>query len=112
MFTILYKFWHGRVSLWKAYWLVGELLNALVLLFFFNLEIYIFNNEKLTQAFPLLYLNNFNIFSKLVYFLWSFFITVGIWKSAENYKGNFVWIFLTLIVLSYRIFTMRLILFN
>ena len=39
---MLYSFWYGRVSLWKSYWLIGELLNALVILAIINLEIYIF----------------------------------------------------------------------
>ena len=37
--SILAKdFFEGKVKLWKSYWLVGELLNGLVLLIIFNLD--------------------------------------------------------------------------
>ena len=42
MLSIFYSFWYGKVTLWKAYWLVGELLNILMMLVIFNIEIYIF----------------------------------------------------------------------
>ena len=112
MLSILYSFWYGRVSLWKSYWLIGELLNALVILAIINLEIYFFNNNLLLKQLPFLNLSQYNIVSKFIIFLWSIYITVGIWRSAENYKGNIIWIVLTFLVLSYRIFTMRLIFFS
>ena len=105
----MYSFWYGKISLWKSYWLVGELLNALMLLIIFNIEIYLFNNTNLVKTLPFLNFNSFNIISKLIFILWTIYITFGIWRSAENYKGNFIWIVLTLIILSYRIFTMRLV---
>jgi len=108
----MYSFWYGKISLWKSYWLVGELLNALMLLIIFNIEIYLFNNTNLVKTLPFLNFNSFNIISKLIFILWTIYITFGIWRSAENYKGNFIWIVLTLIILSYRIFTMRLVFFS
>ena len=45
MLTIFYSFWYGKVTLWKAYWLIGELLNVVVMLIIFNIEIYIFDNN-------------------------------------------------------------------
>ena len=102
MLSIMYSFWYGKISLWKSYWLVGELLNALMLLIIFNIEIYLFNNTNLVKTLPFLNFNSFNIISKLIFILWTIYITFGIWRSAENYKGNFIWIVLTLIVLSYR----------
>ena len=108
MLTILYKFWNGKVSLWKSYWLIGELLNAMVMLIFFNIEIYFFKNSYFIVQLPYLNFAQFNIFSKILIMVWSIFITVGIWRAAENYKGNFIWIVLTLLVLSYRIFTLNL----
>ena len=112
MFNIFYLFWYGKVTLWKAYWLVGELLNVVVMLVIFNIEIYIFDNNNFLQLLPFLNFSQFHIFSKLLIFIWSIYITVGIWRSAENYKGNFIWIVLTLLVLSYRFFTMRLVFFS
>ena len=112
MLSILYSFWYGKVTLWKAYWLVGELLNVVVMLIIFNIEIYIFNNNNFIQLLPFLNFSQFHILSKLLIFIWSVYITVGIWRSAENYRGNFIWTVLTLIVLSYRIFTIRLVFFS
>ena len=112
MLNIFYSFWYGKVTLWIAYWLVGELLNVLVMLAIFNIEIYIFNNNLFLQLLPFLNFSQFHIFSKLLILIWSIYITVGIWRSAENYKGNFIWTILTLLVLSYRIFALRLVFFN
>ena len=112
MLNFCYSFWYGKVTLWKAYWLVGELLNVVVMLAIFNIEIYIFNNNHFLQLLPFINFSQFHIFSKLLILIWSIYITIGIWRSAESYKGNFIWSVLTLLVLSYRIFTMRLVFFS
>ena len=110
MKNLYIKFWNGNVPLWKSYWLVGELLNALVILVIVNIEIRIFQNN-LINILPFLSFNNFSLISKIILIFWSIFITVGIWRAAEKYKGNIIWIILTLIFLSYRIFTLRIIFF-
>ncbi len=111
MQNLLYNFWYGKITLWKSYWIVGELINALILLLIFNIEITYFKNIIISNQLPFFSFNNFHFFSKIILMIWTTFITVGIWRSAENYKGNFIWIILTLIFLSYRIFTLRLIFF-
>ena len=112
MNNILIKnFFEGKIKLWKSYWLVGELLNGVVLLIIFNLEIYFFNTNSSVSQIPFLNFSNFNIFSKLIIFFWTIFISVGIWRSAENYKGNLIWIILTFIILAYRCYSLRLIFF-
>ena len=105
------NFWKGEITLWKSYWIVGEILNALVILLIFNIEIIIFNNKNIDNVLPFLSFNHFHFFSKSIIMLWTIFITVGIWRSAEKYKGNFIWIVLSLIFLSYRFFTLRIIIF-
>ena len=110
--NVVKDFFEGKVKLWKSYWLVGELLNGIFLLIIFNLEIYFFNSNSSISQIPFLDFSNFTLLSKVTIFLWTIFISIGIWRSAENYKGNFIWIILTLIILSYRIFTMRLIFFS
>ena len=104
-------FFDGKVMLWKSYWLVGELLNGLVLLVIFNLEIYFFNTNSSVSQIPLLNFSNLTIFSKITIFTWTIFISIGIWKSAENYKGSIIWIILTFIIVSYRCYSLRLIFF-
>lgn len=108
---LIKNFFEGKIKLWKSYWLVGELLNGVVLLIIFNLEIYFFNTNSSVSQIPFLNFSNFNIFSKFIIFFWTVFITIGIWRSAENYKGNLIWIILTFIILAYRCYSLRLIFF-
>ena len=112
MEKLIIRFYRGQITLWRSYWLVGELFNALFILLIFNLEIYIFNNNQFTNSLPFLDFSNFSLLTKLVLVIWTFFLTIGIWRSAENYKGNIIWIIGTFIVLSYRIYTLRLMLFG
>ena len=108
MSNFIFNFWYGRISLWKAYWLIGELINSLVIILIYNIEIRLLNNIGLYKQLPFLNFTSFNLISKFSLFFWTIFITVGIWRSAEAYKGKFIWIVLTLILLSYRIFTLRI----
>ena len=108
MSNFIINFWYGRISLWKSYWLIGELINSLVLLLIYNIEIKLLNNIGLYKQLPFLNFTSFSLISKFTLFFWTIFITVGIWRSAEAYKGKFIWIVLTLILLSYRIFTLRI----
>ena len=110
MKNLCINFWQGDIQLWKSYWLVGELLNALVILIIVNIEIQVFQNNMINLL-PFLSFNNFNFISKVILIFWTIFITVGIWRAAEKYKGNIIWVILTLIFLSYRIFTLRIIFF-
>ena len=109
--SLLNDFFLGKVKLWKAYWLVGELLNGIVLLIIFNLEIYFFNSNSSVSQIPFLDFTNFTFFSKIIIFTWTIFISIGIWRSAENYKGNIFWIILTFLIVAYRCFSLRLIFF-
>ena len=109
--SLLIEFFEGRIKLWKSYWLVGELLNGVVLLIIFNLEIYFFNNNSSVSQIPFLDFSNFTLLSKIIIFVWTIFISIGIWRAAENYKGNIFWIILTFIIVAYRCFSLRLIFF-
>jgi hypothetical protein len=111
MQNLLYNFWYGKITLWKSYWIVGELINALIIFLIFNIEINYFNNINIYNQLPFINFDNFHFFNKIILIIWTIYITVGIWRSAEKYKGSFIWVVLTLIFLSYRIFTLRLIFF-
>ena len=54
MQKIINNFWNGKIILWRSYWLVGELLNALFILAVFNFEIYIFGNNQFSTSLPFL----------------------------------------------------------
>ena len=58
------SFWYGNVPLWKSYWLIGELLNALVLFILINLEIYLFQNDYIFVELPYLDFGRFSIESR------------------------------------------------
>ena len=109
--SLIKDFFEGKIKLWKSYWLVGELFNGLILLIIFNLEIYFFNTNSSVSQIPFLNFSNLTLFSKIIIFSWTIFISIGIWRSAENYKGNITWIVLTFIIVSYRCYTLRLIFF-
>ena len=106
----LINFWEGKTSLWKSYWIIGELINSLFILLMINIEIRVFKNSYILDNLPFLDFANLNFITKIFILIWTIFITVGIWRSAEAYKGKFLWIVLTLIVLSYRLFTLRIML--
>ncbi len=108
---ILKAFFEGKIKLWKSYWLVGELLNGIFLLVIFNLEIYFFNTNSSVSQIPFLDFNNLTLLSKIIIFIWTMFISIGIWRSAENYKGSIIWIVLTFIIVAYRCYSLRLIFF-
>ena len=107
MSNFIINFWYGKFTLWKSYWLIGELINSLVLLLIYNIEIRLLDNLDLYNKLLFFNFTNFSLISKFTLFLWTIFITVGIWRSAEAYKGKFIWVVLTLILLSYRTFTLR-----
>ena len=108
MSNFIFNFWYGRVPLWKAYWLIGELINSLVIILIYNIEIRLLNNIGLYKQLPFLNFTSFSLISKFSLFFWTILITVGIWRSAEAYQGKFIWVVLTLILLSYRIFTLKI----
>jgi len=112
MEKLIIRFWSGNITLWRSYWLVGELFNALFVLAIFNFEIYLFGNNQFSNLLPFLDFSNFSLLSKLALIIWTVFITIGIWRSAENYKGSIIWIIATFLFLSYRIFTLRLVFFG
>ena len=43
-------FWNGKIKLWKSYWIVGELLNALFILLIFNIEVRFLNNRIIVRS--------------------------------------------------------------
>ena len=94
--NIFVRFWNGDLSLPMSYWGVGV---GIGLLFGFSIGIFTVSVGMSEDA------------------MWGFLIpfqiytVVGIWRSAESYKGSLIWIILTLLFLSYRIFTLKMIFF-
>ena len=109
MSIYIINFWYGKIPLWKSYWLIGELINSLIIYLIYCFEVKLLNNINLYKQLPFLDFASFSLASKVFLFLWTIFITIGIWRSAELYKGKIIWIILTLIFLSYRTFSLRVI---
>tara|TARA_Y100001970_G_C14168321_1_gene822636 strand:+ start:154 stop:522 length:369 start_codon:yes stop_codon:yes gene_type:complete len=105
--SILNNFWQGKYKLWKAFWLIG-IFHAISLQYFIIfIEFNILGNEDIFFYFnygnnniPILNYKNLSILSKLITVFTTIFITVGIWRSAENYRGPFFIIVITLLYLS------------
>ena len=110
-FELFKSFFDGKIKLWKAYWLVGEILNGLVLLIIFYIEINFLHTSSSVSQIPFLNFSNFTFLSKIIIFLWTIFISIGVWRSAENYEGNIIWIVITFIIISYRCYSLLLLLF-
>ena len=105
---VIKDFFDGKVKLWKSFWVVG-VGHSLSLFFLLPiLERILFNNQNIYSYVEIeqntLQLPNFiqlSLFSKLIIILSTIFITVGIWRSSENYKGSLFWITLTFIYLCF-----------
>ena len=63
MNNFIINFWYGKLPLWKSYWLIGELLNSLIILLIYNIEIRLFKNDLLYKQLPFLNFNSFNLIS-------------------------------------------------
>ena len=106
--NLLVLFWYGKIKLWKAFWVIG-ILHALLLNYSIPLiEKYIFNKENIfiiveiqNFAIPVLDFIKIHFISKIILIFSTLFITIGIWRSAENYNGSFIIILLTLTYLSF-----------
>ena len=104
----LVKFWYGKINLWKAFWIIG-ILHALLLNYLIpQIEKHIFNKQKIfiviqiqNYQIPVLDFLKVHFISKIVIIISTLFVTVGIWRSAENYNGSFIIILLTLTYLSF-----------
>ena len=82
--NLFVAFWNGDVSLVKSYWLIGVLLTIGVVLVATFLVI----------AVGLPYEAMFGI-----YIPWVIYITVGVWRSADKYKGPKFWAILAKIAM-------------
>ena len=104
----LIKFWYGKFKLWKAFWIIGILHTLLLNYLIPQIEKHIFDKEKIfliveiqNFAIPVLDFIKIHLISKIIIIFSTLFITIGIWRSAENYNGSFIIIFLTLTYLSF-----------
>ena len=107
MKNLLNNFWIGKITLWKSFWIIGLVHGLSIMYLIPILEIYIFHNYDLYNSaiinnikFDLLDFRKVTFISKLLFIFSTTFITVGVWRSAENYKGNFIVVVISLCYLS------------
>ena len=106
--NILKDFFEGKVKLWKSFWLIG-LCHSLILFFFIPIfEKFIFSNSEIygliqinQEIFQLPDFTRISFISKLIVIFSTLYVTIGIWRSSENYKGNLFWVVVTFIYLSF-----------
>ena len=77
----------------------------------FKSRLFFFNTDSSVSQIPFLDFTNLALISKVFIFIWTIFISIGIWRAAENYKGSIIWIVLTFIIVTYRCYSLRLIFF-
>jgi hypothetical protein len=106
--NIFIRFLNGKIKLWKSFWLIGFLHGFFVMYGLPIIEIFFFQNKNF---FTIVVLNNLEFkiidytkitfISKLIMIISLAIVTIGIWRSAENYKGKTFIIFLTLFYLTF-----------
>ena len=69
MNNFIINFWYGKIPLWKSFWLMGELINGLIFLLIYTIEIRLFNNSLLYKQLPFLNFTGFNLINKLAFFI-------------------------------------------
>ena len=106
--NLIKNFFEGKIKLWKSFWIVG--FGHQVLLFYLIpvFEKIIFNNSEIygyiqlsQDTFQIPDFTRISFLTKLIVILSTIYVTIGIWRSSENYNGSFFWIIVTFIYLSF-----------
>ena len=105
--NLLKNFFEGKIKLWISFWIIG--FGHSIVLFFFipMIEKFIFNNSEVygliqinQETFQLPDFTRISFLSKLIVILSTTYVTIGIWRSSENYNGSLFWIVITFIYLA------------
>ena len=107
--NIIKYFFEGKIKLWKSFWIAGELIYGFLLLVLLQLDKYLFSElSERSNYLSIFNLNNLSVISKLFLILMTIFISIGVWRAAENYRGSILIILLVFIYYGYRVFTLVL----
>ena len=97
-------FFEGKVKLWKSFWIAGEMIYGFLLLVLLQLDKYLVSDlSERSNYLSIFNLNNLSLLSKLFLILITLFISIGVWRAAENYRGNIFIILLVFIYYGYRV---------
>tara|TARA_B100000989_G_scaffold151853_1_gene113296 strand:+ start:114 stop:455 length:342 start_codon:yes stop_codon:yes gene_type:complete len=107
--SLIQNFFEGKVKLWRSFWIVGELIYGFLLLVLLQLDKYFFLDlSERSNYLSIFNLNNLSFLSKLFLILITLFISIGVWRAAENYRGSILIILLVFIYYGYRVFSLVL----
>ena len=107
--NIIRDFLEGKIKLWKSFWIAGELIYGFLLLVLLQLDKYLFSElSERSNYLSIFNLNNLSLISKLFLILITIFISIGVWRAAENYRGSIFTILFVFIYYGYRVFSLVL----
>ena len=102
--NLIQDFFEGKIKLWKSFWIAGELIYGFLLLVLLQLDKYLFSElSERSNYLSIFNLNNLSLLSKLFLILITIFISIGVWRAAENYKGSIFIILFVFIYYGYRV---------
>ena len=103
-FSLIQDFFEGKVKLWKSFWVVGEIIYGFLLLVLLQIDKYLFSDlSERSNYLSIFNLNNLSLLSKLFLIFITLYISIGVWRAAENYKGNIFIILFVFIYYGYRV---------
>ena len=94
--NIIKDFFEGKIKLWKSFWIVGFGHQIILLYLIPFFEKIIFNNSEIygyiqfsQDTFQIPDFTRISFLTKLIVILSTVYVTIGIWRSSENYIGSF-----------------------
>ena len=103
-YSLIQDFLEGKVKLWRSFWIAGELIYGFLLLVLLQLDKYLFSDlSDKSNNLSIFNLNNLSFLSKLFLILITLFITIGVWRAAENYRGSIFIVLLVFVYYGYRV---------
>ena len=101
---VIKDFFEGKIKLWKSFWIAGELIYGFLLLVLLQLDKYLFSElSERSNYLSIFNLNNLSVISKLFLILITIFISIGVWRAAEKYRGSIFIILFVFIYYGYRV---------
>ena len=102
--NLIQDFFEGKIKLWKSFWIAGELIYGFLLLVLLQLDKYLFSElSERSNYLSIFNLNYLSVISKLFLILITIFISIGVWRAAENYRGSIFIILFVFIYYGYRL---------
>jgi hypothetical protein len=100
------KLINGEIGLKRAFWLYGNIYPFFISLFIIltivvlqeDIKISIFSQKFMDIS----YIGKvLIIFEGLIFFIYTSFATIGVWKSANNYEGKKIWAYFSKFLIIY-----------